>query len=131
MAYVVSNSPGIKLDIAELDRFVEEELPPYMVPAATMQVDDIPLNPNGKVDRRKLPPPVYSAPGHDEKDKVRPANDLEIAITEVLKEILGHEQFGLETNLLRAGLTSLAAIRFCAKLDERLGAAPSAPEFLK
>lgn len=53
LAYIVSNR---KIDISALHAFIAETKPPYMVPAATMQIDKIPLNPNMKVDKKsKLP----------------------------------------------------------------------------
>ncbi|MBQ1335498.1 MAG: amino acid adenylation domain-containing protein, partial [Selenomonadaceae bacterium] len=45
-AYIVSDA---KIDIEEMNRFISERKPPYMVPAVTMQIEKIPLNPNGKV----------------------------------------------------------------------------------
>lgn len=51
-AYIVADR---KIDIQKLNEFILEHKPPYMVPAATMQIDKIPLNVNGKVDKRKLP----------------------------------------------------------------------------
>jgi amino acid adenylation domain-containing protein len=128
VAYVASDSP---IDTAALNAFIEEKLPPYMVPAATMRVDAIPLNQNGKVDRRKLPPPVFGASPDEDDGGTRVRTDLEIAIADVLAGILGHSEFGLATNLLSAGLTSLSAIRLCVKLDERLGVAPQIHELMK
>ena len=61
-AYVVSDSP---VDIPSLERFIQERKPPYMVPAVTTQIDKIPLNVNGKVDKRALPEPAL-APAADE-----------------------------------------------------------------
>ncbi|MDR1515756.1 MAG: amino acid adenylation domain-containing protein, partial [Synergistaceae bacterium] len=130
VAYIVADSP---IDITDLNAFIEDKLPPYMVPAATTQVDAIPLNPNGKVDRKKLPPPAFAAGDEDGEggEKNRAPSDLERAISEVIKEILGHDRFNANTNLLRAGLASLSAIRLCVRLDSRLGAAPSVPEVMK
>ena len=135
VAYVVSDT---NVDVEKLNRFIEMELPAYMVPAAVVQVDAIPINANGKVDRKKLPQPEFGAvkqgSGLDDagpEDAKRPANDLETAIREILTDVLGHGRFNLHTNLLRAGLTSLSAIRFCARLDERIGAAPPVPEIMK
>ena len=54
VAYVVSDSA---VDVPKLNAFIADELPKYMVPSVTMQIDKIPLNPNGKVDKRKLPEP--------------------------------------------------------------------------
>ena len=100
-----------------------------MVPAATMQIDAIPLNPNGKVDRKKLPPPFFGAA--EEENTNRPLNDLEIEIAEITKNILGHKEFGLTTNLMRAGLASLSCIKLAAELDEKFGVSPPVREIIK
>lgn len=127
VAYVVSDSA---IDVEKLNGFIEQELPPYMVPAATVQIETIPLNQNGKVDRRKLPPPTFGV-AEKTTETAREYNDLEKFIAEILTGILGHSQYSLKTNLLRAGLTSLSVIRFCSKLDDALGVAPSVPEIMK
>lgn len=128
VAYIVADSP---VDIAVLNAFIEEALPPYMVPTATMQLEAIPLNPNGKVDRRKLPEPVYAGSDTEEDEDTRVATELEATIREVASGVLGHAQFGLTTDLLRAGLTSLSAIKLAAKLHDRLGVAPSVRELMR
>lgn len=51
-AYIVSDK---QIDIEKLNEFIKETKPPYMVPDGTLQIDEIPLNVNGKVDKRKLP----------------------------------------------------------------------------
>jgi non-ribosomal peptide synthetase component F/aryl carrier-like protein len=119
VAYIVGDSV---IDIDRLNGFIEEELPSYMVPAATMQVAQIPLNPNGKVDRRKLPAPIFTdSSASSAENTVRPLNDLEMQLSQIAAEILGHEQFGVTTNLLRAGLTSLSCIKLAAGIDEKFG----------
>lgn len=128
VAYIVGSSP---IDIEELNRFIEKELPSYMVPATTMQLEAIPLNQNGKVDRRKLPAPVFSAENKENEDAVRPLNDLELQIFQLTAGILGHETFGLTTNLLRAGLTSLSCIKLAAKLDGKFGVSPAVRDIMK
>ncbi len=126
VAYVVIEGT---LDVSELNRFIEEKLPPYMVPAATIQVDRIPLNPNGKVDRKKLP-----APGFAETALAEPAafvqTDLGKEIAQVIEEVLGHSQFSASSNLLQAGLASLGAIKLSSLLKKRFGVAPSVQEVL-
>lgn len=126
VAYVVMEGT---LDVSELNRFIEEKLPPYMVPAATIQVDRIPLNPNGKVDRRKLPAPRFA-----EDTTSEPAEfvqtDLGKGIAQVMEEVLGHSHFAPSTNLLQVGLASLGAIKLCSLLKKRFGAAPSVQELL-
>jgi amino acid adenylation domain-containing protein len=83
-----------------------------------MQIPEIPLNPNGKVDRKKLPAPSFQKEGSAALK--RDLNDLEFELVKITSVILGHEDFDLSTNLLRAGLTSLSCIKLSAKIDEVL-----------
>ncbi len=126
VAYIVGDEP---IDVNALNDFIEEALPPYMVPAATMQLAAIPINPNGKVDRRKLPAPVYG--GSEESASARPLNSLETKLAAIAAEVLGHDQFGLTDNLMRQGLTSLSCIKLIGRIDDALGAAPSVRDFMK
>jgi amino acid adenylation domain-containing protein/thioester reductase-like protein len=128
VAYIVGDS---SIDIEKLNAFIEEELPSYMIPAVTMQIDSIPLNQNGKVDRRKLPAPVFSAGNEGSQDGVRPLNDLETLIFRITANVLGHETFGLTTNLLRAGLTSLSLIKLAALFDDKFGVSPAVRDIMK
>jgi amino acid adenylation domain-containing protein len=128
VAYIVGDSP---VDIEKLNCFIEEELPSYMVPAATMQIEKIPLNQNGKVDRRKLPTPKFSVGNEENQNETRPLSDLEMQIFQIIAKILGHEQINLTTNLLRAGLTSLSCIKLAAMLDEKFGVSPAVRDIMK
>ncbi len=114
VAYIVGNET---IDIEKLNLFIEEVLPPYMVPAATMQVEAIPLNPNGKVDRRKLPPPVFG--GKQQEAGGFAQTELGKGIADIVAEVLGHESFTATENLLRAGLTSLSAIKLATHIEKQ------------
>ncbi|MEG1990748.1 MAG: non-ribosomal peptide synthetase, partial [Christensenella sp.] len=114
VAYIVS---GETVQTEQLNQFIEEVLPPYMVPTATMQVEFIPLNPNGKVDRRKLPPPVF---GNAQQESGGFAQtELGKGIAEIVAGILGHSGFDATENLLRAGVTSLSAIKLATQIEKR------------
>ena len=117
VAYVVSEDT---VDIKAMNAFIQQEKPPYMVPAVTMQIDAIPLNANSKVDRRKLPEPVF-ANTDVETDTSRAKTQLEMEISDVLEAVLGHRDFGVETDFAFAGLTSISAIRLAAELNKRFG----------
>ena len=87
VAYVVSDT---KVDVSKLNLFVAETLPEYMIPSVTMQIDSIPVNPNGKVDRRKLPEPTLHS--HAEKEETpRELNSLEQLLCTMVSEITGFE----------------------------------------
>ena len=114
-AFVVCDG---KLDVEKLNAFIAAEKPPYMVPAVTVQLEQIPLNANGKVDKRKLPKPEIRF-----EDVVAPKTDMQKRVFEVVAKILGFEEFGINTDLYAAGLNSLASIRVNAALSETFGVA--------
>ncbi|MBQ8015549.1 MAG: amino acid adenylation domain-containing protein [Clostridia bacterium] len=113
VAYVVSDSP---VDIKAMNAFIEEALPSYMVPAATMQIDRIPLNQNGKVNRRELPRIHIAA-----EELVAPRTETEKIIFREVASVLKHEDFGITTDLMYAGLNSLSAIKAAALITEKTG----------
>ena len=110
-AYIVSDK---KIDISDLNKFISSKKPPYMVPAYTMQIDKIPLNQNQKVNKKALPLPELKV-----EEIIMPENDLERDVYDIVKDILGHESFGVTTNLYEAGLTSVSSIRLTIKLSKK------------
>ena len=115
VAYVVSHS---KVDVHALSEFISEELPGYMVPSVTMQIDSIPITPNGKVDKRKLPKPTVQS---SENAESRQLNSLEKALCAMVGEITGFECSSVSENLVSLGLTSLTTIMLAAKVYEKYG----------
>ncbi|MBO4568540.1 MAG: amino acid adenylation domain-containing protein, partial [Candidatus Methanomethylophilaceae archaeon] len=104
-AYVVSDS---QVSVADVQSFVFERKPDYMVPAFVVQLDSIPLNVNGKVDRRALPKPdlaslraAYAAP----------RNETERIICDAFAEALGVEKVGIDDDFIRLGGDSLKAVK--------------------
>lgn len=125
VAYIVSPT---KIDIPSLNAFILSHKPPYMVPAATMQIDAIPLNVNGKVDKRKLPAIEAMAPVEEDTGHV--LNLLEERIFEAIRDVMGQASFSPTMNLMTAGLTSLSAVRLATLLHERLGHGPDVKKLL-
>ena len=114
VAYIVSEE---EVSVEKLHAFIAETLPEYMVPMVTMQIEKIPLNPNGKVDKRKLPEPVFQKKEKTEK----PLNELERELSDMIIEITGIPEFDFTDSLVSSGLTSLSTIMFSAKLFQRYG----------
>ena len=102
-AYVVSDG---EVNVEALGDFIRSEKPPYMVPAVTMQIDSIPLNQNQKVNKKALPKPQRKV-----EAIVPPENDTQRNICSMVAEVLGHDSFGIDTNLFEAGLTSIGVLR--------------------
>ncbi len=110
-AYVVSDS---EVDVSKLNEFIGSKKPPYMIPAYTMQLDKIPLNQNQKVNKRALPMPELKI-----SEKILPENDLEKEVYDIVKNVIGHESFGVTTNLYEADLTSVSSIRLTILLSKK------------
>lgn len=119
VAYIVGDAP---IDIAQLNAFIEETKPPYMVPAVTMQIEAIPLNQNMKVNKRALPKPeVNLSELETEQQDNRPLNILECEIKDIVAQIVNSSNFGVTTNLAYMGLTSITSIKLSATLFKRFG----------
>ncbi len=129
VAYVIA---ATEISVTQLNAFIGDKLPEYMVPAVTMQVESIPLTPNGKVDARKLPQPVFAEKTDAQEDTTlsAPSSRLQTELSALVAEVLGHSDFSVSTNLLRAGLASLNAIMVMAKISEKYGFDISVNTFL-
>ncbi len=108
-AYVVA---AVQVDVEAMNAFIMESKPPYMVPAVTMQIDKIPLNQNQKVDKKALP-----MPQRKKEERKEPAGPMQQRIFECVAEVIGHREFGASTDIYRAGLTSIGAVRLNALLS--------------
>ena len=111
-AYIVSDE---KVDIKALNAFIGEQKPPYMIPAATMQIDAIPLNQNQKVNRKALPAPVIQAADHE---YVEPANEIEKLFCKIFGDILSMDKIGATDNFFELGGTSLMVTRVIIEADK-------------
>ncbi len=108
-AYVVSDGP---IDRDALAAFIRERKPPYMVPAAIVQLEAIPRNQNGKLDRRALPKPeVYVT----ETPYVAPRNATEATLARGFAVALGIEKASAEEDFFAAGGDSLSLVRLLAE----------------
>ncbi len=111
-AYVVSD---LKIETPVLNAFIKERKPSYMVPAATMQIDVIPLNQNQKVNKRALPAPQITA---DDREYVAPANDTEKLFCDIFAGILTMDKVGATDNFFELGGTSLMVTRVIIEADK-------------
>jgi amino acid adenylation domain-containing protein len=113
VAYVVA-SDGADPDVDELRDFLRAKLPAYMVPSAFVALDRLPLNQNGKVDRKALPKAgaIPQRAAHYEA----PRNELEASIADKWIELLQVERVSVVDDFFEIGGDSLGATRFVSAM---------------
>ena len=124
-AYYVADS---QIDTQKLKEDISQELTDYMIPTFFIQLENLPLNPNGKLDRKKLPLPSVE----DEiTEVVEASNELEQYVLDMCRDIISRDDFGVTTNLFNIGFTSLTVIQLLAKISEELKVDVSIMDMMK
>ncbi|MFI6015635.1 amino acid adenylation domain-containing protein [Streptomyces sp. NPDC051243] len=109
VAHVVP-APGAVLDLDEVRRGAARSLPDHMVPMV-VELDAVPVTPNGKVDRRALPAPDFSAAGTGRP----PRDDREEILCALFAQVLGLDRFGVEDSFFGRGGDSILALQLVAQ----------------
>ncbi|HRL23128.1 MAG TPA: amino acid adenylation domain-containing protein, partial [Alcaligenes sp.] len=113
LAAYVSLKSGHQSSPAQLRQRLSEVLPDYMLPAAIVVLEAMPLNANSKVDRRALPEPEFSATAAYEE----PLGETEIQLAGIWAELLGLERVGRYDNFFELGGHSLLAVQLIARIQ--------------
>ena len=100
--------------LTELRAFLREKLPDYMMPAAFVLLDAIPLAPHGKINRAALPAPDAERPDLD-ADYIAPRTPIEQTLAEIWSQVLGIERVGIDDNFFVLGGHSLLATQIMAR----------------
>jgi len=98
----------IQIDVNVLKNYLATKLTPYMIPDVLVQLDKMPLNTNGKIDKKALPETTVV---FEEAEYVEPANELEKFFCEVFAKVLKREKIGATDNFFKIGGTSLSATK--------------------
>ena len=117
IAYLVENKLGsLQLDSLKLQ--LKQMLPNYMIPNTFVILDALPLNANGKVDRKCLPLPEM--PKQLNQQYVAPRTEMEIILGGIWQDVLGVEHVGVEDNFFELGGHSLLATQLAFAIEKAL-----------
>ena len=118
VAYLVpaGSMPGV----SELQGFLRQRLPDFMVPSAFVALAELPLSPNGKVNRRALPAPDQARPGPEDAF-VAPRNPVEELLANIYATVLGIERVGVHDDFFGLGGHSLLATKVISRILATLG----------
>jgi amino acid adenylation domain-containing protein len=116
IAYVVPKAAAIPTE-RELRSFLKTKLPAYMLPAAFVMLDALPLTANGKVDQKALPPPNRTVAM--ERLSIAPTTSLEASLVELWTHLLGRT-VGIHDNFFELGGHSLLATQLVSRMRDRL-----------
>ncbi|WP_026405403.1 non-ribosomal peptide synthetase, partial [Actinomadura rifamycini] len=115
VAYIIGNPGDGGSDLRE---FVAARLPEYMVPAAFVPLDTLPVTRNGKVDRAALPAPDFAGLAGDRA----PATPTEEVLSGLFADVLGLDRVGVDVSFFELGGDSLLAMRLISRVQAVLGA---------
>ena len=102
------------IDGIELKEFLKERLTRYMVPTVFMQIDEMPITPNGKTDLKQLPEPQLKF------ELVMPENKTEEKLFEIVSSIIDTTEFGVTDDLYALGFTSLTLMKLNSLIYEQM-----------
>ncbi len=119
VAYVVVH-PGARPEPTTLSAHLRQSLPQYMVPQHYVLLETIPLSPNGKVDRKNLPPPVEMT-GAASRPFAAPRDEIERRVAAAMAAALGLADLGPDDDFFEHGGHSLLATRLIAQLNREFG----------
>lgn len=119
VAYCVMEN-GKEISPTELREHLQKALPDYMIPAAFVPLPSLPLNANGKVDRKALPKPdelQFSS----KKKFTAPRDEIETDLVKIWEEVLNVKPIGVDDHFFELGGHSLLAIRLISKIEKIFG----------
>jgi len=117
VAYFVPKADAL-LTPEDLRQFLQQKLPDYLQPAAFVSLSELPLNANGKVDRRALPQPDRN---QSTPEWIGPRDDTESQLVQLWEEALDVPKIGIRSSFFELGGHSLLAVRLTARMEKRFG----------
>uniref|UniRef100_UPI0004916139 non-ribosomal peptide synthetase n=1 Tax=Tenacibaculum ovolyticum TaxID=104270 RepID=UPI0004916139 len=115
VCYIVGD---LNFEKEKTQNFLQEKLPNYMVPSIWVVLDQMPLNSNGKIDRKALPEPDMSLLSSSEY--VEPTNAVEEKLVSIWQELLSIDKIGIHDNFFEIGGHSILATRVISMIRKEL-----------
>lgn len=114
VVYVVMNKEK-SFNQQQLRSHAMEDLPEYMIPTFFVEIDEIPVTPVGKIDRKRLPQPAVSV---SKEKTVPPRNDVETKLVDVWEKLLGFQPIGIKDHYFELGGNSLMAMQMFSEIEK-------------
>ena len=127
VAYLSSEQQA--MSVTAIREFLTGKLPNYMLPAAVVRMDAMPLTPNGKIDRKALPAPETKRSAR-QREFVAPSTEREKTLADIWSEVLHVERVGVLDNLFELGADSLHIFQIAARAN-KAGIKIAPAQFLK
>ena len=108
-----------QVDVEELRSYLSKQLPEYMVPTGLLQIEQMPLTVNGKLDRKALLAIEYNLA--DSKEYKAPTNELEQQLLSIWEKLLGNNSIGVQDDFFRVGGDSIKSIQLSSRVRSELG----------
>ncbi|MGC1309099.1 MAG: amino acid adenylation domain-containing protein [Phormidesmis sp.] len=119
VAYVVLQQAETQSFVAsDLQTFMKETLPGYMVPSAFVVLPALPMTPNGKVDRKALPAPSFSG---EKAEIIEPRTALEAQLVSIWQAVLNVQSIGINDDFFSLGGHSLLVMRLFNSIETTFG----------
>ncbi len=119
IAYLVPVEKGNVVDIVQLKTIMKSKLPDYMIPSTFVLLNEIPLNPNGKIDRKALM--LQDIEFIESREYVAPQTDTEKKLAAIWEKILCVERVGIQDDFFDLGGHSLLSVRLMAEIHKQFG----------
>ncbi len=117
VAYIVAEQLEL-LSTRDVRRYMQEQVPEYMVPTHIVLLETLPLTPNGKIDRKALPDPEQLSSQSDSAF-LAPCTAVEQALTEIWADVLRLKRVGIRDNFFELGGDSIISIQIIARARQR------------
>lgn len=112
--------PGKSLTITDVRKYLQTRLPAYMIPQHVVELDEFPMTPAGKIDRKSIEGPFFTN-SSIHVEYIAPRTDMEKTIASVWKELLKIERVGVHDNFFELGGHSLLSVQAVASIKKHTG----------